>query len=347
MKILFIGLGSIGQRHLRNILSILGEDVELMAYRVTRETPALNEKLQPVGEGSILAEKYNISEFSDLSEALSRKPDIAFITNPSGLHIESAILAAKAGCQLFIEKPLSDSYVGLDTLNKIIEEKNLVVIVAYQFRYHPAIIRAKQWLDDNKLGNVVSARFYNGEYMPGWHPYEDYRKSYAARSELGGGAIVTQIHEFDLALHLFGTPVSIYAVGGKLSDLDMDVEDSVSVLMSYKNKNGFFPISIDLDYLQSPPRRGFSIVGDEGRIEWDYIKNTITFESRKTKIKEIICHDGFERNNLFIDELQEFFKKIRGEESNVVDYKTGCMSLKMAITAKKSMNTNKVIQFQE
>lgn len=346
MKILFLGLGSIGQRHLRNILTISNENIEILAYRVTRETPALNDRLEPVGESSILADKYNITEFSDLTEALNEKPDIAFITNPSSLHVDSAIAAARSGCHLFIEKPLSDRMAGLDTLREIIEKQKLVATVAYQFRYHPAIIRTKEWLDNNSVGNLVSVKFYNGEYMPGWHPYEDYRKSYAARSNLGGGAIISQIHEFDLALYILGIPDSIYSVGGKLSDLEIDVEDSVSILMSYKNKYGHFPVSIDLDYLQSPPKRGFTIVGDRGRIEWDYFKNTITLESRENKLKETINHNGFERNNLFISELKEFLKKIKGEKANIVDFETGCQSLKMALAAKESMNTNKVIKLQ-
>jgi len=105
MKALFVGLGSIGQRHLRNLKKILGDSVEILAYRVLREVPMLNDQLQVVDGGSI-KDKYDVAEFDDLDKALAQKPDIVFITNPGNLHIEVARKAAEAGCHLFIEKPL-------------------------------------------------------------------------------------------------------------------------------------------------------------------------------------------------------------------------------------------------
>ncbi|MDA9550048.1 Gfo/Idh/MocA family oxidoreductase [Oceanospirillaceae bacterium] len=343
MKVLFIGLGSIGQRHLRNLISLSEEPLEIMAYRVSRTVPMLSAQMKPVGSGKALSEKFNITEYSNLDEALECEPDITFITNPSSLHIDCAIKAARSGSHLFIEKPLSNSSCRLDELVKEVENNNLVVTVAYQFRYHPAILKAKEWLENKSIGNIISARFTNGEYMPGWHPYENYRKTYAARNDLGGGAILTQIHEFDIALFLLGKPVSVYCVGGKLSDLEIDVEDSVSVLMSYKSSNRHFPVSIDLDYLQYPSKRGFQIVGDTGSIEWNNIKNTVVLQSRENAIDTVISFDGFDRNSLFIDELQDFISNIKGVNSNMVTLDDGIESLKIALLAKQSMLTRQVI----
>ena len=118
MKILMIGLGSIGQRHLRNIKRVYGEEAQILAYRVRGLKRTFSE--------------YNIKSFDDLSEALLEKPDIAYITNITKSHIPCAIACAKAGCHLFLEKPISDSLDGIEELAKIAAEKKLKVFVGYQ-----------------------------------------------------------------------------------------------------------------------------------------------------------------------------------------------------------------------
>ena len=134
------------------------------------------------------------------------------------------------GSDLFIEKPLSHNFDGIDELSDVVERHNSIVGLGYQYRFHPGIVRAKCWLEDGRIGNPVSADFVNGEYMPSWHPWEDYRLSYGARADLGGGAIVSQIHEFDLLYWMFGLPESVFAVGGHLSSLEIDVELGLSII---------------------------------------------------------------------------------------------------------------------
>ncbi len=109
MKALFIGLGSIGQRHLRNLREVAGDSIEVIAYRAKRQVPVLNDKFQ-ADENANLVEKYNIREFDDLDEALNERPEIAFITNPTSHHVDVALKAAKAGCHLFLENPI-DSWI--------------------------------------------------------------------------------------------------------------------------------------------------------------------------------------------------------------------------------------------
>ena len=180
MKVLFVGLGSIGQRHLRNLRRLKGDSVEIIAYRVQRKVPVLNDSLQ-VEKGTDLAKKYGILEFDDLNEALNEKPDIAFITNPTSQHVETAFKAAQAGCHLFIEKPLGSSMEGVEELVKLVKSKKLVVTVAYQLRFHPGLKQVHRWLQEKRIGKLISASLRQGEYLPNSHPYEDYRVGYAAR----------------------------------------------------------------------------------------------------------------------------------------------------------------------
>jgi len=336
MKALFIGLGSIGQRHLRNLKN-LKPDIELMAIRSRRTAPVLSNENKVIENVSI-KDQYNLVEFDELNKALDEKPDIVFITNPTSLHIDFALKAIKTGAFIFMEKPISHNYKGVDELIEI--EKSLgrnKILVGYQFRYHPALKLIKKLLEDKIIGNIVSAQLRNGEYMPGWHPYEDYRLSYASQKKLGGGAIVTQIHDFDYAMWLFGYPESLFSVGGHLSNLELDVEDSVQILISFSG----VPVSIQLDYLNWPPKREISITGDNGSIECNLNSMEVLLNNRAKNTKEKYEFLDFERNDLFLDEMKNFLAFVDGDEEPLVCLQDAAASLRVALSASESMNSKK------
>ena len=341
MKVLFTGLGSIGQRHLRNLREFLGDSVEILAYRVCREVPMLNDRLQVV-EGGSVKDKYGVVEFDDLDKALAEKPDIVFVTNPTSLHMEVAGKAVDAGCHLFIEKPLGASEEGVDELIERVERKRLVALVAYQLRFHPGLMQVSAWLKEERIGQLISANLLLGEYLPGFHPYEDYRKTYPALKNMGGGVILSQIHEFDYALWLFGKPRRIFALGGQLSNLEVDVEDTASVLMECQCNGKVLPVSLTLDFLHSPPRRTCTIVGDEGNIVWDYHGKSTVLQTRVTGKTETLDFSNLERNQLFMDELKHFLSAVKGEVAPVVDIRSGYESLQMALAALASIETGEV-----
>ena len=205
MKILFCGLGSIGQRHVRNLRKLLGDEVGILAYRTRKQSPVLNQDMT-VQAGADIEQIYGIRSFANLDDALAERPDAVFVTNPNLLHLQVALAAARAGCHLFIEKPLSHSLDGIDELIEIVQRKKLVAFVAYQFRFHPGLRLMKTFIEEGRLGRLSAAHIVNGEYLPDWHPYEDYRQSHAARREQGGGCLSIQTHELDYAPWLFGMP---------------------------------------------------------------------------------------------------------------------------------------------
>ncbi len=209
MKTLIMGLGGIGQRHLRNLRMLMGNDMEIIAYDPRPNPPVLTDQLK-VEEGARLDKKYSLHIFQDLEQALAQLPDAAFICNPTSLHIPAAIRAAQAGCHLFIEKPLSHNLERVDELVSLVESHNLKAVIGYQMRFHPCLKRLAELVQAKKIGRILSVRAEIGEYMPGWHTYEDYRQIYASRQDLGGGVILSQIHEFDYLYWLFGLPHSIY-----------------------------------------------------------------------------------------------------------------------------------------
>jgi predicted dehydrogenase len=323
MKFLVAGLGSIGQRHIKNLSGLRSCDI--LAYRVRKRTL----------DG--LVEKYNVKTYVDLEEALDQKPDSILVTNPTSHHIPVAISSARRGCHLFIEKPLSDQLDGTDELERLVGKKNLVCLIGCNFRFHPGLGLVKKLLDDQEIGKVISARIQAGEYLPDWHPEEDYREGYSARKDLGGGVILTLIHELDYAYWFFGKPAKVFCFADKLSKLDIDVEDTAEILMKYPDGN---VIEIHLDYIQRTPSRSCQIIGEKGTILWDYHKNLVELFTAKSGMwKSFPGESDFERNQMFVDEMRHFLSCIEGKEKSLISLRDGKEVLKIALAVKESAKT--------
>jgi len=340
MKFLFCGLGSIGQRHLRNLRAVLGDSAEVLAWRSRGTSPVLNPDMT-VREGADLEKTYGLHSFAKLEDAIAQKPDAVFVTNPNTLHLPVALAAARAGCHLFIEKPISHSLEGVSELIAEVERRKLVALVAYQFRFHPGLRLAKKSLEEGKLGRLVAANVVNGEYLPDWHKYEDYRGTHPARRELGGGCLRIQTHELDYVHWLFGSPKKVFAVGGHLSGLEVDVEDSVGLLLEYPRPGGAsLPVHVHLDYLQRPPQRSCEIIGDAGRLRYDYYANQVEFRDTSGGLR-VERFENFKREQMFLDEMRHFLNCIKGAEKPVVDLREGFRSMAIAAAASRSLETGK------
>jgi len=318
MKFLIAGLGSIGRRHLRNLIALGEKDIVLFR---TRKSTMPEEDLG------------GFPQETDLLAALEKhKPDAVIIANPTAVHLDVAIPAAQAGCSLLLEKPLSHSLERIDQLEAALTKGGGRAMVGFQFRYHPGLMRAKQLITDGGIGRVISAHVHFGEYLPAWHPWEDYRKGYAARADMGGGVVLTQCHSLDYLPWLVGDVESVWAFTAKLSDLDVDVEDTAKIGLRFsKGALG----SIHLDYNEQPPAHYFEIIGTKGSLQWDQSDGT-------THIYRASSHPGpspegrggnekkgegaweaypppaeFERNVMFMEEMKHFVKVACGEvESN-------------------------------
>jgi predicted dehydrogenase len=217
-----------------------------------------------------------------------------------------AIPSAEAGCALLLEKPISHSMAGVDKLYAAVQKSGVKVLVGFQFRYHPGLQRARQLIADGEIGRIVSAHVTFGEYLPGWHPWEDYRNGYAARADMGGGVVLTQCHSLDYLPWLVGKGVkAVWGFTGKISDLDVNVEDTAKIGLRFVD--GALG-SLHLDFNRQPPVHTFEITGTKGSIKWNLTDGTPqlfragaedTWESYPIPV-------GWERNEMFLDQMKHF-----------------------------------------
>ncbi len=326
MKFLIAGYGSIGRRHLRNLQALLQKDVAL--YRTLQSTIADADKPDLVVE-------------TDLTRALSNHPDGVIIANPTSRHLDVAIPAAEAGCNLLIEKPISNSMEKIPELKSALERGKAKVLVGFQFRFHPTLQVVSRLLKDHEIGKILSVRAEWGEYLPDWHPWEDYRKSYSSRNDLGGGVVLTLSHPIDYLQWLIGNISSIWAMTGKISDLDIKVEDTAEIALEFSN--GALG-SLHLDYYRRPPEHKLEIIGTEGTIEWKNATGAARIYRAKTDAWEShLVPEGFDRNDMFLKEMEHFIRVIDGKEEPICTFEDGVKTLEVAMAIHESSKTKKIV----
>jgi predicted dehydrogenase len=327
MKFLIAGLGSIGRQHLRNLVA-LGER-DILLYRTHQSTLPEDE----------------LADFpveTDLVQALNLKPDAVIITNPTARHLEVAIPAARAGCHLLLEKPISDSMQGIEELLNAVESGGGEVLVGYQFRFHPGLQKIEELLQKRTIGQPVSVRAHWGEYLPGWHPWEDYRQGYSARSDLGGGVILTLSHPLDYLRWLLGDVSEVWAFSGTLGELGVEVEDSAEIGVRFSS--GVIG-SVHLDYLQQPPNHFLELIGTEGTIIWNFAHGGVRlYLSEENAWKSYPIQKGFERNDMLLDEMSHFFDLVNGNANSKCTLSDGVRALELALAAKNSSQKKKIVQ---
>jgi len=328
MKFIISGLGSIGRRHFRNLLAL--------------------------GEGNILLHRTHLATLpddeltgfpveTDLSAALAHKPDALIVANPTALHLDVAIPAAEAGCHILMEKPISHSLDRVNELEIALQRGGGQCLVGFQFRFHPGLQQIKNWLEDSLIGAPLSARAHWGEYLPGWHPWEDYTQGYAARTDLGGGVVLTLSHPLDYLRWLLGEVESLWALTSN-QGLSMAVEDNAEIGLRFES--GCLG-SLHLDYNQRPPSHTLEITGTKGRILWDNADGAAhMYQAECSKEWQIITPpEGFERNWLFMDEMRHFLRVMRGETHPLCSLHDGIQAVHLSLAALEAAERGHQITF--
>lgn len=338
VRVLMVGLGAVGQRHARNLRALLGDELVLSAWRSKSGGTRITDQLT-VTDGSP-DDDCDGGVFSDLSEALACAPHIVVVATPTRLHVPTARAAIDAGADVFIEKPLSDTDDGVDDLLAVAESSGAVVAIGCQMRFSPALRRLRGILAGGELGRLITVQVEQAEHLPSWHPYEDYRTSYAARRELGGGVVLTQIHELDYVRWLFGAPRRLFAVGGRLGELEIDVEDTATILFQHEVDGRPLPVTVHLDYLQRPSRRTCRVVGDRGTVEIDLRTSCLIRRDTTGCVVESDDFAGYSRTQLFRDEMAEFLRCCRERTAPPTGLQDAAATTRIALAVHRSLATS-------
>jgi predicted dehydrogenase len=326
---LVVGLGSIGRRHARN-WAALGLGPVSVARQVGLAQP------EPLGVAA--------REFFDLDEALATRPDVVLVTNPTGLHVDTALRAVRAGAHVFVEKPLGDSLDGVAELLSAAQTARRHVMVGYNLRFHPGLARVKELVGAGAVGRIVSVRATVGEYLPGWHPAEDYRQGYSARRDLGGGAVLTLSHELDAVGWLLGAPAQVMGVAIHATSLEVDTDDVAEITLRYPRCLA----SVHMDYARRPPARSLEVVGEEGVLRWEYDEARLFRYAPATRQWRVEEGDRrFDRNDMFLAELAHFASCIHGDlDRPLIDGTQGAAILAIALAALRSSDTGRAVELQ-
>jgi predicted dehydrogenase len=341
MKYLIAGLGSVGRRHMRNLIALGEKDIVL--YRTRKATMPEDELAG-----------YPVE--TDLLEALKKhKPDAVIVANPTSLHLQTAVPAAEAGCHILLEKPISGSLEEISQLESAVQKSGSKVLVAYQFRFHPGMLHAKKLISDGEIGRVISAHVHFGEYLPAWHPWEDYRQGYAARADLGGGVVLTQCHSLDYLPWLVGKVKSVWGFTGKISDLEVDVEDTAEIGLRFES--GALG-NLHLDFNQQPPAHRFEIIGTKGTIKWDLSDGATRIYRASAESLAISTGrdikaggeweayplpEGWERNVMFLDQMKHFVDVVNGKAEPICPLEDGVRAMKLIFAVHESQRTEKLV----
>lgn len=263
-RVLFVGLGGAGQRHLRILRRLLPKETEFGAYRATGMTPLLRNDFSVDAAGTP-EDEYGLRMFGSLDEAFANRPDLTVIATPTARHREPLMRAMRCGSGVLVEKPWAESLEGFSEFCEGMTTAALPFLISFQRRFHPLIAAARRAIAVGEIGKPVSASFTVFSNVRAWHPYEDWRDLYAVRSELGGGVLLTEIHELDLANWFFGLPDKVFASGGNRGPERLDVEDTAQLTLEYPG----FSAQVSLSFMHEKPARRFHVAGTAGEIEWD------------------------------------------------------------------------------
>jgi predicted dehydrogenase len=228
------------------------------------------------------------------------------------------------------------------------------VLVGFQFRFHPGLQKILSLLSGGAIGRPLSFRAHWGEWLPGWHPWEDYRWGFSARADLGGGVILTLSHPLDYLRWLFGEVETLWAFAGRLGDLELDVEDTAEIGLKFAS--GVLG-SVHLDYNQRPPAHTLEIIGTHGVIRWDYADGAVSVVKAEDEIKDLTPRPpslagkgekfslpaGFERNDLFLAEMRHFLDVCTGEARPMCTLEDGIQALRLALAARTSAEEGKLV----
>ena len=314
---LIVGFGSIGERHARNLQALRpGLRITLLTRRALDGTA-------------------NMRVVSELDAALAAQPDFAVIANQSHRHLWALEPLLRRRIPCYIEKPVVADAAQAAALRRLLAELSALppTLVGCNLRFLPSLVRLRELLARGAAGKVVRASLEVGQWLPDWRPAQDYRASYSAHADQGGGVILDLIHELDQARWLFGDPDEVRALAGKFSSLQIKAEDTACVLLGYR---GGPVVTASLDYVSRRPVRRYQLVGESGTLTWDLGAHRLELAC-PDRSETVDCGpQGFDVARTYVTALAEFIDCVEQHRSSSQDIADGLRSAQLALHVKQA-----------
>jgi predicted dehydrogenase len=322
MRLLVVGGGSIGKRHLANFKQLGVSDLAVVDLRADRRQE--------------VADKLGVSRsYADVDSALREGVDAVVVGTPTAYHTSIALRAIEHGAHVLIEKPISDREDGLDRLIDAARRGDRVLLVGYTYRFWPPLLKLHEILESRVLGRVYFSDVTFSEYLPDWHPWEDYRAWFMSKKDQGGGAMLDESHAVDMARWLFGEIEEVFCSTGNISHLEMTADDYAHFLVGYASgAKG----TIHMDLFGRRHRRSIEITAEKGNISWDFFQNRLEVRQVDRPDVESLTFTC-DRNDMFLAEARHFLNCIGGSERPVVTGEDAVATLRVLLAGIRSSQT--------
>ena len=333
-RLLIVGLGSIGSRHARLARALL-PGVQIVALRH-----------QSCGDPQPMGVDHCVTS---LAEALKFRPQAAVIANPATCHLDVALPLAQAGVHLLVEKPISSSTEGVTELIDVCRAQGITLMTGYNMRFLPSLQRFRELLKEKRCGRVLSVRAEVGQYLPSWRPDADYRQNVSAKAALGGGVLLELSHEIDYLRWIFGEVEWVNAILLKQSDLEIDVEDTVHLILGYAYNTGEKPlvVSLNLDFIRHDTTRVCTAIGETGSLRWNALAGTVEiFEQGSAAWQSLFAHRS-QRDDSYLVEWRNFLSCITNGESPQILGQDGLAVLRIIEAARHSSTIGAVVSVKK
>ncbi len=324
-QLLIVGTGSAGKRHARNLRDL---DCQVSCF-----DPRADRLDEAATEGSLAG------RFTDLDAAIAdRAWNGVVIASPPNFHVDQILkVLEQCSCPILSEKPLSIDARSAARL----EPHAHRILLGYTYRWWPPLSVYRRQLNDGVIGAIRNLRFVMSAHLADWHPWEAYQDFFMAKRELGGGALLDESHFIDLMLWFLGTPTSVFAQVDTISDLEIDADDNVDILISYASG---IRVNLHLDLIGRPHERSITTVGELGTLVYSYEDNEIRTGRNGEQVWDRQTFEC-ERNDMFIGAAREFIELIdtpdRDKTCTVID---GIAALKIVDACRESSATGRRIK---
>jgi predicted dehydrogenase len=322
-RVLIVGLGSIGKRHLRLARELLpNADIRVLRHQASNEVY-----------------EYSNGSFCSIEEAIAFAPEIAVIASPATFHIATAQALAEVGVHLLVEKPLSASLSGVPYLLETCQKQSVILLTGYNLRFLPSLQRYRDLLGERVIGKVLSVRCEIGQYLPSWRPDFDYRRGVSARKEMGGGVLLELSHEIDYLRWIFGEVDWVKATISRQSSLEIDVEDTVHMSL------GFSPVedasnkligTVNLDFIRHDTTRLCTAIGEKGSLRWNGLTGEVLFYGAGEKEWRLIFSHQHQRDDSYKAEWENFIECVKEHKTPIISGVDGLKVLQIVEATRHS-----------